>query len=841
MLVGTARRRDARRPMIWWRAAVARSSSRSRCRSASTTPTTTPTACAAPTRTGAGPVRLTATGLRHAGARCAAPRCIAFARRRGRRAACCRSSSNPWLLLVGVAAIAAAVALHRRAEAVRLPRARRGDGARVLRVRRHGRQRVRAARAAPAARRGGARSPSGLPAVRRPARQQRARRRDRRGRGQAHARGAHRRGRRAAARSRAASSARSSRSSGAACSQPWALLGARGGAARDRGRCGSCCTRHDPPSLVAALVGTVRFQTRAGRAARGRAVARLVDVRPCRAATTPMTAAERGGLLERQRVAAVERARARAVAGMRSSIRRGERRCTWRRACRSRAPPASSAPPSASHIGSIAPVPSARRQSRDASAVLSRRRSARPGASAGTIANSGCASQRVEERVDAVAFDDRGARRSSARRRVPRALGVVGDAGRRAHEHERRHEVGAVEREPQAQPAAHRVADVDGAAAGVADRARGRGEVRGLGTSTATRVARLASSAAITEPTSRGLGEAGHEHDASTAHDRTLPESGDDRTRRDDRVRRGRSSTSGCAAGVTDAVVAPGSRSTPLALALAARRRGSVCTSCSTSVRPRSARSALGLATRAAGGRALHVGDRGRELPPRGGRGAPRPGAADRVHRRPATRAARHRRGPDDRPDPALRRRGALVLRSRRPPTTNPAPARVARARVRARSPSRSARRPVRCTCNLPFREPLVPTGAPLVDAPGRAGGAPWTASEPPWIGSRRRPRLQRAADRDPGAPARPGRGGVGCGDLVVASQRFAEVAAWPVLADPVSGLRRGTAAISTYDALLRVPRVRASAPSRPRAAGRRRRRAGAGSVSSSAGCHRSS
>jgi 2-succinyl-5-enolpyruvyl-6-hydroxy-3-cyclohexene-1-carboxylate synthase len=33
---------------------------------------------------------------------------------------------------------------------------------------------------------------------------------------------------------------------------------------------------------------------------------------------------------------------------------------------------------------------------------------------------------------------------------------------------------------------------------------------------------------------------------------------------------------------------------------------------------------------------------------------------------------------------------------------------------------------------NLPFREPLVPTGAPLVDAPGRADGAPWSASEPP-------------------------------------------------------------------------------------------------------------
>ena len=32
----------------------------------------------------------------------------------------------------------------------------------------------------------------------------------------------------------------------------------------------------------------------------------------------------------------------------------------------------------------------------------------------------------------------------------------------------------------------------------------------------------------------------------------------------------------------------------------------------------------------------------------------------------------------------------------------------------------------------------------------------------------------------------------------------FVDVAAWPVLADPVSGLRRGAAAVSTYDALLR-------------------------------------
>ena len=84
----------------------ARWSWRSRCRSASTTPTTTPTACAAPTRT--------------ARVRCGSPR---PGWRRRARSSAPRSSSfgvaavaglvlslvvNPWLLLVGVAAIAAA-------------------------------------------------------------------------------------------------------------------------------------------------------------------------------------------------------------------------------------------------------------------------------------------------------------------------------------------------------------------------------------------------------------------------------------------------------------------------------------------------------------------------------------------------------------------------------------------------------------------------------------------------------------------------------------------------------------------------------------------------------------
>jgi len=111
---------------------------------------------------------------------------------------------------------------------------------------------------------------------------------------------------------------------------------------------------------------------------------------------------------------------------------------------------------------------------------------------------------------------------------------------------------------------------------------------------------------------------------------------------------------------------------------------------------------------------------------------------------------------------------------------------------------------------NLPFREPLVPTGDPLVEVPGRPDGAPWTR-----VG-----RTVRVADRDVVARvaalvrAHP-RGvivaGWGSGadpDLVA---RVADLAAWPVLADGVSGLRAGPFAVSTYDPLLRVPAFAAS------------------------------
>ncbi|MDQ6608106.1 MAG: 2-succinyl-5-enolpyruvyl-6-hydroxy-3-cyclohexene-1-carboxylic-acid synthase [Actinomycetota bacterium] len=105
---------------------------------------------------------------------------------------------------------------------------------------------------------------------------------------------------------------------------------------------------------------------------------------------------------------------------------------------------------------------------------------------------------------------------------------------------------------------------------------------------------------------------------------------------------------------------------------------------------------------------------------------------------------------------------------------------------------------------NFPLREPLVPDG-PLGADPvgGRPGGRPWVGSRP---GSLRAP----AAGSGP--IELPERGVVVAGrhergaDLTDAVVRFAERAGYPLVADPLSGARRGSAAIATYDLLLRDP-----------------------------------
>jgi 2-succinyl-5-enolpyruvyl-6-hydroxy-3-cyclohexene-1-carboxylate synthase len=105
---------------------------------------------------------------------------------------------------------------------------------------------------------------------------------------------------------------------------------------------------------------------------------------------------------------------------------------------------------------------------------------------------------------------------------------------------------------------------------------------------------------------------------------------------------------------------------------------------------------------------------------------------------------------------------------------------------------------------NLLFREPLVPTGEELVDAPGRSDDRPWTAHAP----GVRAPSVEMldalahlVADRPRGLVV----AGWGAGVRPATALRFAEAAGWPVLADPLSNLRvPGT--VATYDPLLRVP-----------------------------------
>jgi 2-succinyl-5-enolpyruvyl-6-hydroxy-3-cyclohexene-1-carboxylate synthase len=117
---------------------------------------------------------------------------------------------------------------------------------------------------------------------------------------------------------------------------------------------------------------------------------------------------------------------------------------------------------------------------------------------------------------------------------------------------------------------------------------------------------------------------------------------------------------------------------------------------------------------------------------------------------------------------------------------------------------------------NLAFEDPLVPPavggGARLAGEPaaGRAGGAPWTAAP---IGRRS------AAPGDVAALAEAVRAsprgvlvaGWGADLDPAAVDTFAAASGWPLLADPLSGARRGPAAISAYDGLVRSPRFAAA------------------------------
>jgi 2-succinyl-5-enolpyruvyl-6-hydroxy-3-cyclohexene-1-carboxylate synthase len=114
---------------------------------------------------------------------------------------------------------------------------------------------------------------------------------------------------------------------------------------------------------------------------------------------------------------------------------------------------------------------------------------------------------------------------------------------------------------------------------------------------------------------------------------------------------------------------------------------------------------------------------------------------------------------------------------------------------------------------NLPFRDPLVPDlpdAAPhLASGPadgdeslaGRPGGAPWTSFGPDPSGA------APVADAAPAVEADwTERGVVVCGDGTAnpaAVAALAEAAGWPLLAEPSSGARRGPVALSAYQYLL--------------------------------------
>jgi 2-succinyl-5-enolpyruvyl-6-hydroxy-3-cyclohexene-1-carboxylate synthase len=256
-------------------------------------------------------------------------------------------------------------------------------------------------------------------------------------------------------------------------------------------------------------------------------------------------------------------------------------------------------------------------------------------------------------------------------------------------------------------------------------------------------------------------------------------------------------------AGVTTAAVSPGSRSTPLALALAADDRIAV----EVFLDERSGSFfALG-AAKATGRPAVVLCTSGT--------------AAAEFH--PAVLEAFHARVPllvctADRP-PELRDTGAgqavdqikLYGDSLRwfAEVGAPSPADATSSywrSVAARAVAVAAGPPAGPVhLNLAFREPLVPSGTEIALPPGRDDGAPWV------ISAARLPQPDPAdVDQLAFLIAAETRGvivvGWGAGVDPEAVERFAAAARWPVLADPLSGARQGPQAISTYDALLRSP-----------------------------------
>ena len=417
--------------------------------------------------------------------------------------------------------------------------------------------------------------------------------------------------------------------------------------ARDRRRCSAATwwTTRCSPSTACSTVRRPVPDAGAARPLRGRREGRR-RAGPAEATT---------GSLQVGGVAGAGDAATWALSPMAATIRSADARCT----CASRSPATDQhrhrrARPDGPTAAPARPCPARRRASARPSAC-SPRRAARSSASRVSVANSGCASQRSRNASTPIALDVGGQLLVGIRRGRPLRRRRRCPATRPAAPAARPARAGRAARRRQSRPPM-RVADVGGRrrrsspmAAGGRLEVERRRPTPWPGRSSATTSKRSARCAATGSHDRSRLGEPVDQHEPT----RGLRRERDDRmtpARRRHRPRwPARWSTSGPGPGSRTPCVAPGSRSTPLALALAgdARMR-----------RARLPRRAVGRVLRPrrgqgvgpAGGRAVHVGDGGGQLPPGGAGGPPRPGPAGRLHRRPPARAARHRRRPGRRP-----------------------------------------------------------------------------------------------------------------------------------------------------------------------------------------------
>jgi 2-succinyl-5-enolpyruvyl-6-hydroxy-3-cyclohexene-1-carboxylate synthase len=116
---------------------------------------------------------------------------------------------------------------------------------------------------------------------------------------------------------------------------------------------------------------------------------------------------------------------------------------------------------------------------------------------------------------------------------------------------------------------------------------------------------------------------------------------------------------------------------------------------------------------------------------------------------------------------------------------------------------------------NLPFRDPLVPGRTPEKPDEVPSFGLGSRKGDDPWVGVKRPRRIAdsgivealstRVASTTRGIVVAGWGAAVGSDPIC----RIARAARWPILADPISSLRVGEMAVSTYDALSRIDQVR--------------------------------